>query len=168
MKIIRLSFLTAVWLMTAHRLPANPPSPPRRTTKNRARFCDLSAVLRLNVEYCCEFSYELLKLTRTTGSPVGKMSRERVVGICGAAEKSQGSPAARFFFNNREKLGRNDRITITPGGILAQSGLVRAEPNHERGSCRQMVLRQGQSFLRIRNEPWSIVPPGRIRRRDPP
>jgi len=33
MKIIRLSFLTAVWLMTAHRLPANPPSPPRRTTK---------------------------------------------------------------------------------------------------------------------------------------
>src|SRR5207248_8944350 len=124
--------------------------------------------LRFHLEHRCKFSYERLKLPRAARTPLSKVLRERLIGMCGEAEKSQGSPAARFFFKNRQKLGRNDYIAITAGGILAQGGLVRAEPNHERGSCRQMVLRQGQSFLRICGEPGSVVPPSRIRRRDQP
>src|SRR5207248_7285121 len=124
--------------------------------------------LRFHLEHRCKFSYEGLKLPRATRTPLSKVLREQLAGMCGAAEKSQGSPAARFFFKNRQKLGRNDCIAITPGGILAQGRLVRAEPNHERGSCRQLVLRQRQSFLGIRSEPWSIVPPSPIRRRYQP
>jgi hypothetical protein len=56
--------------------------------------------LGFHLEQCREFSYEQLKVTGTTGSPVGKMSRERLIEIYGAAEKSQGSPAARLFFKN--------------------------------------------------------------------
>src|SRR5262249_49250732 len=99
--------------------------------------------LRFHLEHGCKFSYKGLKLPRAARTPLSKVLRERLAGMCGAAEKSQGSPAARLFFKNRQKLGRNDWITITPGGILAQSGLVRAEPNRERGSCWQMVLWQG-------------------------
>src|SRR5215472_6133718 len=61
----------------------------------------LVQALGLHLEHCRKLGYKLLKLTGATGSPGGKMSRERLAGICGAAEKSQGPPATRFFFENR-------------------------------------------------------------------
>jgi hypothetical protein len=71
--------------------------------KQEAKSLSLTPKERLGfrVEYCRKLSYELLKLTGTTGLPVGKMSGERLIGIRGAPEKSQCSPAARFFFKNR-------------------------------------------------------------------
>ena len=130
---------------------------PLRSVTSALSISPLQA-LCFHLEHRCKFSYEGLKLPRAARTPLSKVLRERLARMCGAAEKSQGSPAARFFFKNRQKLGHNDCIAITAAGILAQGGLVRAEPNHERGSCRQMVLRQRQLFLRICGEPGSVVP----------
>jgi hypothetical protein len=72
----------------------------RATLAMNSRGASLEA-LRLHLEHRCEFRYEPLKLPRAGRTPLGKMLRQRLVGICGTAEKSQGSPAARFFFKNR-------------------------------------------------------------------
>ena len=47
--------------------------------------------------------------------------------MCGAAEKSQGSPAARFFFKNRQKLARKALHLATDQGNTALADAIRAQ-----------------------------------------
>jgi hypothetical protein len=102
-------------------------------------------MLRLHVQCRCEFSYEGLKLSRAAGTPLDKLLRERLVRRW--IEEGKGAPTLRFFFENGYKLSRNDRIPIAPGAIATQTRLIDAEPDYERRSGRETVLRQTQTFL---------------------
>src|SRR5271165_1787845 len=106
-----------------------------------------------------------MKVLRALGAPLGKMLCQRFIGNRRIAiEERHRFPTAWFCFKNRQELDRDNRVPFADGGVLAQSGLILAEPNYERSSSRKLMLRQRESLLGIIVEPWGVTPPGRVGR----
>src|ERR1700738_4072706 len=110
-----------------------------------------------------------MKVLRALGAPLGKMLCQRFIRIGRIAiEERHCFPTAWFCFKNRQELDRDNRVPVADVGVLAQGCLILAEPNYERRSSREMMLRQRDSLLGIVVERRSVSPPGRVGRGCPP
>ena len=108
-----------------------------------------------------------MKVLRALGAPLGKMLCQRFIRRI-AIEERHCFPTARFCFKNRQELDRDNRVPVADGGVLAQGGLILAEPNYEWRSSREMMLRQRDSMLDIIVEPRSVTLPSPVGRGSQP
>src|SRR5580704_120799 len=108
-----------------------------------------------------------MKVLRAFGAPLGKMLCQRFIRRI-AIEERHRFPTAWFCFKNRQELDRDNRVPVADGGVLAQGGLILAEPNYERCSGRELMLRQRDSMLDVIVEPWSVTPPSPVGRGSQP
>src|SRR5271166_3989682 len=104
---------------------------------------------------------------------IGSATRQNAVpAICGirgtAIEERQCFPPAWFCCKYWEELDRYNRVSVADGGVLTQGGLILAEPNYERHSSREMMLRQRDSLLGIIVERCGVTSPGRVGRGSQP
>ena len=106
-----------------------------------------------------------MKVLRALGAPLGKVLCQRFIRIGRIAiEERHCFPTAWSCFKNRQESDRDNRVPIADGGVLAQGGLILAEPNYERSSSRKLMFRQRDSLLDIIVERRCVTPPGRVGR----